>query len=32
LKERLKKNEETLNHQIKVNKNLELVLERFQNG
>lgn len=32
LKDRLKQSEENLNHQIKVTKNLELVLERLQNG
>lgn len=32
LKITLKKTEESLNHQIKVTKNLELVLERLQNG
>lgn len=32
LKEKLKQSEENLNHQIKVAKNLELVLERLQNG
>ena len=32
LKERLKQTEESLNHQTKVTKNLELVLERLQNG
>ncbi len=32
LKEKLKQTEESLNHQIKVTKNLELVLERLQNG
>jgi hypothetical protein len=32
LKEKLKQAEENLNHQIKVTKNLELVLERLQNG
>ncbi|CAF0712604.1 unnamed protein product [Brachionus calyciflorus] len=31
LKEKLKQTEENLNHQIKVTKNLELVLERVQN-
>ena len=30
--EKLKKSEGNLNHQIKVTKNLELVLERLQNG
>jgi hypothetical protein len=32
LKDRLKQSEDNLNHQIKVTKNLELVLERLQNG
>jgi hypothetical protein len=32
LKATFKKTEESLNHQIKVTKNLELVLERLQNG
>ncbi len=32
LKEKLKQTEDNLNHQIKVTKNLELVLERLQNG
>lgn len=32
LKERLKKTDESLSHQTKVTKNLELVLERLQNG
>ena len=32
LKERLKQSEESLAHQVKVIKNLELVLERIQNG
>jgi seryl-tRNA synthetase len=32
LKERLKQAEENLAHQVKVTKNLELVLERIQNG
>ncbi len=32
LKDKVKQTEESLNHQIKVAKNLELVLERLQNG
>lgn len=32
LKEKLKQTEESFNHQVKVTKNLELVLERIQNG
>ena len=32
LKERVKQSEENLAHQVKVTKNLELVLERIQNG
>ena len=32
LSEKLKQTEENLNHQVKVTKNLELVLERLQNG
>lgn len=32
LKEKLKQAEESFNHQVKVTKNLELVLERIQNG
>ena len=32
LKEKLKQAEESLNHQEKIKKNLEMVLERVQNG